>query len=290
LLKESIDHLLTDRNGVYIDCTFGRGGHSREILKRISDVAKLHSFDLDPDALLASKGIHYKNFNFIHDNFRNLENYFDDESISGAIIDCGLSSPQLDSPERGFSFQKKGPLDMRFNNQSGITCADIVNEYEEKEISHILWSYGEENESRRIAKAIVTRRSDKIFRDTLDLSNLIKSTKKNKANKHPATKSFQALRMAVNDEILNLEECLKALKKKISKGGRIIVISFHSLEDKIVKNAFKEKINLYEKQIPIIEEEKNLLFKSFKLIYPTEKEVKMNIRSRSAKMRVIEKL
>ena len=132
MLKESIDHLLTDRNGVYIDCTFGRGGHSREILKRISDVAKLHSFDLDPDALLASKGIHYKNFNFIHDNFRNLENYFDDESISGAIIDCGLSSPQLDSPERGFSFQKKGPLDMRFNNQSGITCADIVNEYEEK--------------------------------------------------------------------------------------------------------------------------------------------------------------
>ena len=250
----------------------------------------MYSFDLDPDAFLASKEIYSKNFNFIHDNFRNLGNYFDDESISGAIIDCGLSSPQLDCPERGFSFQKKGPLDMRFNNQSGITCANIVNEYEEKEISHILWSYGEENESRRIAKAIVRRRSDKIFRDTLDLSNLIKSTKKNKTNKHPATKSFQALRMAVNDEVLNLQECLKTLKKKISKGGRIIVISFHSLEDKIVKNAFKEKINLHEKQIPIIEEQKNLLFKSYKLIYPTEGEVKMNIRSRSAKMRVIEKL
>lgn len=290
MLKESIHHLLTDRNGVYVDCTFGRGGHSREILKRISNVAKLHSFDLDPEAFSASKEIHSKNFNFIHDNFRNLDNYFDDESISGAIIDCGLSTPQLDSPERGFSFQKKGPLDMRFNNQSGITCADIVNEYNEKEISHILWSFGEENESRRIAKAIVARRSKKIFTDTLDLSNLIKSTKKNKVNKNPATKSFQALRIAVNDEILNLAECLKALKKKISKGGRIVVISFHSLEDKIVKNAFKEKINLYEKQIPIIETQKNYLFKSYKLIYPTKEEVKMNIRSRSAKMRVIEKL
>jgi len=256
----------------------------------VSGVAKLHSFDLDPDALSASKEIKSKNFNFIHDNFRNLDNYFDNESISGAIIDCGLSSPQLDSPKRGFSFQKKGPLDMRFNNQSGITCANIVNEYEEKEISHILWSYGEENESRRIAKAIVARRSDKIFSDTLDLSSLIKNTKKIKSKKHPATKSFQALRMAVNDEISNLEECLKALKKKIGKGGRIIVISFHSLEDRIVKNIFKEKIKLHEKQIPIIEEEKNLLFKSYKLIYPSEDEVKMNIRSRSAKMRVIEKL
>ena len=137
----------------------------------------MYSFDLDPDALSASKEIQSKNFNFIHDNFRNLDNYFDNESISGAIIDCGLSSPQLDSPERGFSFQKKGPLDMRFNNQSGATCSDIVNEYKEEEISHILWAYGEEEESRRIAKAIVARRSAKLFNDTLDLSNLIKNTK-----------------------------------------------------------------------------------------------------------------
>jgi len=273
-----------------VDCTFGRGGHSREILKRISDTAKLYSFDLDPDALSASKEIQSKNFNFIHDNFCNLDNYFDNESISGAIIDCGLSSPQLDSPERGFSFQKKGPLDMRFNNQSGATCSDIVNEYKEKEISHILWAYGEEEESRRIAKAIVARRSAKLFNDTLDLSNLIKNTKRIKTKKHAATKSFQAFRMAVNDEMLNLEQCLETLKKKISKGGKIIVISFHSLEDRLVKNAFKKKINLHEKQIPIIEEEKNPLFKTHKLIYPSEDEVKINIRSRSAKMRVIEKL
>ena len=250
----------------------------------------MYSFDLDPDALSASKEIQSKNFNFIHDNFRNLDNYFDNESISGAIIDCGLSSPQLDSPERGFSFQKKGPLDMRFNNQFGITCSDIVNEYKEEEISHILWTYGEEEESRRIAKAIVARRSGKLFNDTLDLSSLIKNTKRIKTKKHAATKSFQAFRIAVNDEMSNLEQCLETLKKKINKGGRIVVISFHSLEDRLVKNAFKKKINLHEKQIPIIEEEKNLLFKSFKLIYPTEKEVKMNIRSRSAKMRVIEKL
>ena len=240
--------------------------------------------------MISSKEIKYGNFNFIHDNFRNLDRYFDNSSISGAIIDCGLSSPQLDSPERGFSFQKKGPLDMRFNNQSGITCSDIVNKYKEKEISHILWAYGEEEESRRIAKAIVERRSDKPFTNTLDLSDLIKKNKKIRTKKHAATKSFQALRIAVNSEVLNLEECLEELKKKIIKGGKIVVISFHSLEDRLVKNAFKEKINIHEKRIPIIEEEKNSTYRTHKLIYPTKDEVKMNIRSRSAKMRVIEKL
>tara|TARA_X000000368_G_scaffold411922_1_gene397502 strand:- start:7584 stop:8306 length:723 start_codon:yes stop_codon:yes gene_type:complete len=240
--------------------------------------------------LSAAKDIKSKNFNFIHDNFRNLDRYFDNSSISGAIIDCGLSSPQLDSPERGFSFQNKGPLDMRFNNQSGITCSDIVNKYKEEEISHILWFYGEEEESRRIAKAIVERRSDKLFTNTLDLSDLIKKNKKIRTKKHAATKSFQALRIAVNDEILNLEECLEELKKKIIKGGKIVVISFHSLEDRLVKNAFKEKVNIHEKRIPIIEEEKKPIFRTHKLIYPSKDEVKMNVRSRSAKMRVIEKL
>tara|TARA_Y100000996_G_scaffold186742_1_gene145953 strand:- start:398 stop:1120 length:723 start_codon:yes stop_codon:yes gene_type:complete len=240
--------------------------------------------------LIASKEIKYGNFNFIHDNFCNLDRYFDNSSISGAIIDCGLSSPQLDSPDRGFSFQKKGPLDMRFNNQSGMTCSDIVNKYKEEEISHILWAYGEEEESRRIAKAIVERRSDKPFTNTLDLSDLIKRIKKIRTKKHAATKSFQALRIAVNNEVINLKECLEELKKKIIKGGKIVVISFHSLEDRLVKNAFKEKINIHEKRIPIIEEEKNLTYRTHKLIYPTKDEVKMNIRSRSAKMRVIEKL
>ena len=228
--------------------------------------------------MIASKEIKYGNFNFIHDNFRNLDRYFDNSSISGAIIDCGLSSPQLDSPDRGFSFQKKGPLDMRFNNQSGMTCSDIVNKYKEEEISHILWAYGEEEESRRIAKAIVERRSDKPFTNTLDLSDLIKRIKKIRTKKHAATKSFQALRIAVNNEVHNLEECLQELKKKIIKGGKIVVISFHSLEDRLVKNAFKEKINIHEKRIPIIEEEKNLIYRTHKLIYHTKDEVKINIR------------
>ena len=240
--------------------------------------------------MIASKEIKYGNFNFIHDNFCNLDRYFDNSSISGAIIDCGLSSPQLDSPDRGFSFQKKGPLDMRFNNQSGMTCSDVVNKYKEEEISHILWTYGEEEESRRIAKAIVERRSDKPFTNTLDLSDLIKRIKKIRTKKHAATKSFQALRIAVNNEVINLKECLEELKKKIIKGGKIVVISFHSLEDRLVKNAFKEKINIHEKRIPIIEEEKNLTYRTHKLIYPTKDEVKINVRSRSAKMRVIEKL
>ncbi len=281
---------MTDKNGLYVDCTYGRGGHSKEILKNLHKKGRLYSFDLDPEAALESTNIKNKNFNFIHDNFSNLENYFDDKSISGAIIDCGLSSPQLDSPNRGFSFKNDGPLDMRFNNQLGITCSEIVNKYSEKEIIDILWKYGEEKESRKIANAIIKRRLSKPFTRTTELSELIKNVKRIKTKKHPATKSFQALRMAVNDEVLNLEKCLNDLKRKIKDGGRIVVISFHSLEDRIVKNAFKERINFHEKHLPIIENKKTLQFKNFKLLYPSKDEVKMNIRSRSAKMRIIEKL
>ena len=281
---------MTDKNGLYVDCTYGRGGHSKEILKNLHKKGRLYSFDLDPEAALESTNIKNKNFNFIHDNFSNLENYFDDKSISGAIIDCGLSSPQLDSPNRGFSFKNDGPLDMRFNNQLGITCSEIVNKYSEKEIIDILWKYGEEKESRKIANAIIKRRLSKPFTRTTELSELIKNVKRIKTKKHPATKSFQALRMAVNDEVLNLEKCLNDLKRKIKDGGRIVVISFHSLEDRIVKNAFKERINFHEKHLPIIENKKTWQFKNFKLLYPSKDEVKMNIRSRSAKMRIIEKL
>tara|TARA_B100000965_G_scaffold352294_1_gene327413 strand:- start:346 stop:885 length:540 start_codon:yes stop_codon:yes gene_type:complete len=179
---------------------------------------------------------------------------------------------------------------MRFNNQSGMTCSEIINEYKEEEISHILRAYGEEEESRRIAKAIVERRSVKLFKNTIDLSDIIKKNKKIKTKKHAATKSFQALRIAVNDEILSLKECLDALKKKIIRGGRIVVISFHSLEDRLVKNAFKAKVNIHEKKIPMIEQEKSHIYRIHKLIYPSEDEVKINTRSRSAKMRIIEKL
>ena len=158
LLDQSIDQLITDPNGIYVDCTFGRGGHSRKILERLSDKGKLIAFDLDNEAMEESKSIKKKNFQFHKTNFSQIENFFEDDSLMGVLIDCGVSSPQLDEPERGFSFQKDGPLDMRFDKNQELTCSDIIENYSEKELSQILWKLGEEEESRRIAKFIVKRR------------------------------------------------------------------------------------------------------------------------------------
>ena len=290
LLEESISSLVTNQNGIYVDGTFGRGGHSKRILERISLKGSLFSYDLDPEAKLEAENINHSNFHFVQDNYRNIHLNFSDNSIDGVLLDCGVSSPQLDNPERGFSFKDNGPLDMRFNPKVGVSCAEIVNTFDEKDISKILWDYGEEKESRRIAKAIVERRSVKGFTETKDLSELICSVKKRKTKKHPATKSFQALRIAVNDEIESLRDCLVKLKTKLKKGGRIVIISFHSLEDRIAKISFKAEISFIEKKIPLIDDEPMKEFKVSKIIYPDEQELSNNIRSRSAKMRVIEKL
>ena len=290
MLEESVSSLITNKDGIYVDGTFGRGGHSRKILERISLKGSLFSYDLDPEAKLESENIDHSNFYFVHDNYRNIHLNFSDNSIDGVLLDCGVSSPQLDNPARGFSFRENGPLDMRFNTGFGPSCAEIINIFDEKEISKILWDYGEEKESRRIARAIVERRSVKQFKETKDLSELICSVKKEKTKKHPATKSFQALRIAVNDEIESLRDCLVNIKTKIKKGGRIVIISFHSLEDRIAKMSFKEEVNLIEKKIPLINNDPPKEFKVSKIIYPDEQELSNNIRSRSAKMRVIEKL
>lgn len=290
LLEESISSLVTNQNGIYVDGTFGRGGHSKRILERISLKGSLFSYDLDPEAKLEAENINHSNFHFVQDNYRNIHLNFSDNSIDGVLLDCGVSSPQLDNPERGFSFKDNGPLDMRFNPKVGVSCAEIVNTFDEKDISKILWDYGEEKESRRIAKAIVERRAVKGFTETKDLSELICSVKKRKTKKHPATKSFQALRIAVNDEIESLRDCLVNLKTKLKKGGRIVIISFHSLEDRIAKISFKEEVSFIEKKIPLIDDEPMKEFKVSKIIYPDKQELSNNIRSRSAKMRVIEKL
>ena len=290
LLEESISSLVTNQNGIYVDGTFGRGGHSKRILERISLKGSLFSYDLDPEAKLEAENINHSNFHFVQDNYRNIHLNFSDNSIDGVLLDCGVSSPQLDNPERGFSFKDNGPLDMRFNPKVGVSCAEIVNTFDEKDISKILWDYGEEKESRRIAKAIVERRAVKGFTETKDLSELICSVKKRKTKKHPATKSFQALRIVVNDEIESLRDCLVNLKTKLKKGGRIVIISFHSLEDRIAKISFKEEVSFIEKKIPLIDDEPMKEFKVSKIIYPDKQELSNNIRSRSAKMRVIEKL
>tara|TARA_B100001057_G_scaffold206594_1_gene207345 strand:+ start:3114 stop:4010 length:897 start_codon:yes stop_codon:yes gene_type:complete len=290
LLDQSIDQLITDPNGIYVDCTFGRGGHSRKILERLSHKGKLIAFDLDNEAMEESKSIKKKNFQFHKTNFSQIGNFFEDDSLMGVLIDCGVSSPQLDEPERGFSFQKDGPLDMRFDKNQELTCSDIIENYSEKELSQILWKLGEEEESRRIAKFIVKRREVKRFESTTDLADVIGLAKRKRTKKHSATKSFQALRMAVNSELENLSNCLEVLKTKLKRSGRLVVISFHSLEDRIAKQTFKTQPNLIEKKIPIFNDIKQEKFTVSKVLFATDDEVSMNPRSRSAKMRLIEKL
>lgn len=290
LLDQSIDQLITDPNGIYVDCTFGRGGHSRRILERLSDKGKLIAFDLDNEAMEESKAIKKKNFKFHKTNFSQIGNFFEDDSLMGVLIDCGVSSPQLDEPVRGFSFQKDGPLDMRFNKDQELTCSDIIENYSEKELSQILWKLGEEEESRRIAKFIVKRREIKRFESTTDLANLIELAKRKRTKKHSATKSFQALRMAVNSELENLSKCLEALKTKLKRSGKLVVISFHSLEDRIAKQTFKTQPNLVEKKIPIFNDIIQEKFTVSKVLLATDDEISLNPRSRSAKMRLIEKL
>ena len=275
---------------MYLDCTFGRGGHTKKILDKLSSKGQLVSFDLDDSAMEAAKNIKHENFRFIKTNFSKIDDFIKDNSLTGVLIDCGVSSPQLDEPQRGFSFQKKGPLDMRFDQKQKLTCKDVIEKFSEKEISTILWKFGEEKESRKIAKSIVKHREKNVINNTLDLAEIIKAAKTIKTKKHPATKSFQALRMAVNSEIENLSVCLEKIKDKLIKSGKLVIISFHSLEDRIAKQTFKPKINFYEKDIPLKHKEVLDEFKISKIIYPSTEEISLNPRARSAKMRIVEKL
>lgn len=275
---------------MYLDCTFGRGGHTKKILDKLSSKGQLVSFDLDDSAMEAAKNIKHENFRFIKTNFSKIDEFIKDNSLTGVLIDCGVSSPQLDEPQRGFSFQKKGPLDMRFNQKQKLTCKDVIEKFSEKEISTILWKFGEEKESRKIAKLIVKQREKNTIENTLDLAKIIKAAKAIKTKKHPATKSFQALRMAVNSEIENLSVCLEKIKDKLIKSGKLVIITFHSLEDRIAKRTFKPKINFHEKDIPLKNKDVPHEFKISKIIYPSPEEISLNPRARSAKMRIIEKL
>ena len=275
---------------MYLDCTFGRGGHTKKILDKLSSKGQLVSFDLDDSAMEAAENIKHENFRFIKTNFSKIDEFIKDNSLTGVLIDCGVSSPQLDEPQRGFSFQKKGPLDMRFDQKQKLTCKDVIEKFSEKEISTILWKFGEEKESRKIAKSIVKHREKNLINNTLDLAEIIKAAKTIKTKKHPATKSFQALRMAVNSEIENLSVCLEKIKDKLIRSGKLVIISFHSLEDRIAKQTFKPKINFYEKDIPLKHKEVLDEFKISKIIYPSTEEISLNPRARSAKMRIVEKL
>ena len=298
LLHESIDNLAINPRDIIIDGTLGGGGHSEEILKRYrDDNLTMIGIDLDQDALTRSKerlqplleSTDTKMY-FIQDSFRNLDKALalaHCDHVDKILLDLGLSSFQLEESGRGFSFKKDEPLIMSFDkegkgNDSKLSVYDIVNSFEEEHIADIIYGYGEESFSRRIARAIVLRREVTPFKTTFDLADTIKESVPvwyRKGKIHPATKTFQALRIAVNDELGALREALSKGFNMLSSEGRMVIISFHSLEDRIVKVFFKE----------LVKEEKAELI-SKKPITPSSLEVKENPRSRSAKLRIIKKL
>jgi len=291
LLEESLDFLLHDLSGTYLDLTFGRGSHSQEILNRISPQGSLHAVDRDPEAVSYGKDkITDSRFSISHSNFSEIDSLFPQQQFDGILLDLGTCSTHLDDPIRGFSFQSDGPLDMRMDTSSGFSAAEWLNSAPEKEISDILYKYGDEKASRKIAKAIVQFRAVRSMETTIELTKTIETVLKRTGKTHPATKSFQAIRIHVNNELHHLKIALSKLHNVLKVGGVIVIISFHSLEDRIVKNFFKPEIDELPKDIPINTSVKETYRCIKKKIKPSTNEIKMNPRSRSAVMRIFSKL
>lgn len=291
LLDESIEGLDLKPGGVYVDVTFGGGGHSREILSRLAPDAHLYSFDQDADAE-QNIGEPDDRFTFVRSNFRYLKNwmrYYGVEHIDGLLADLGVSSHHFDDAERGFSFRFEAPLDMRMNKRAGQTAADIVNTYDESKLADIFYIYGEMKNSRRIAAAVVKARQDKEIKTTSDFLAAVEPLFRREREKKDMAKLFQALRIEVNHEMDALKEMLASATELLVPGGRLSVITYHSLEDRIVKN-FMKAGNAEGKVDQDFFGRINTPYKAVgKLIIPTDEEQERNPRSRSAKLRVAEK-
>lgn len=292
LLKESVDGLDINPDGVYVDVTFGGGGHSREILSRLGDNGHLFSFDQDADA--ENNIVDDPRFTFVHSNFRWLSNwmrYYDIEHINGLLADLGVSSHHFDDAERGFSFRYDAPLDMRMNREGGKTAADIVNDDTEEHLADIFYLYGELRRSRQIAAAIVKARQRKPILTTQDFLQVVDPLFRREKEKKDMARLFQALRIEVNHEMQALSEMLTSATRLLAKGGRLSVITYHSLEDRMVKNIMKSgNVNGKVEEDPVYGRKAspyNLV--NNKVIVPSDEEVERNPRSRSAKLRIAEK-
>ena len=302
LLNECIDNLNIKEDGIYVDGTLGGGGHSLEILKKLSKDGLLIGIDQDEDALKAAKNRlqNFDNVKYVHSNFYNVEsvlNNLEIEKIDGILMDLGVSSYQLDTCERGFSYMQDAALDMRMNRENPLSAYNVVNEYEEEELFRIIKDYGEEKFAKRIARFIVENREKKPIETTLELVEIIKAAIPAKARRegpHPAKRTFQAIRIEVNSELSILNKTIEDAVNKLNKGGRVAIITFHSLEDRIVKLKFKELATscTCPKEFPICVcgGKAKVKIISRKAIEPSKEEVLENPRSRSAKLRVIEKL
>ena len=302
LLNECLEGLNIKENGIYVDGTLGGAGHSSEILKRLSNEGRLIGIDQDTDALKAAKERlkNYSNVTFVHSNFSSIENVLNNlniDGVDGILMDLGVSSYQLDEGERGFSYMKDAPLDMRMNRDNDFSAYNVINEYSEEDLYRIIRDYGEEKFARRIASFIVENRQEKNIKTTLELVEIIKSAIPAKARRegpHPAKRTFQAIRIEVNSELSILNKTIEDGVGKLNKGGRMAIITFHSLEDRIVKNKFRDLAVSCRcpKEFPVCVcgEKAKVKVISRKAIEPTKEEVDINPRSRSAKLRVIEKL
>ncbi len=301
LLEESIAGLQIKEDGIYVDATLGYGGHSSAILRRLKR-GFLFAFDQDSDAILVS---HEKleplgsNYKLIHSNFSNMVSELEAnnvEGVDGIIFDLGVSSPQIDETARGFSFMKDAKLDMRMNQNQKFSAYELINQYSEKDLFKVFIKYGEEKFSKQIAKKIIEIRKQKTIETTLELVEIIKSSVPYKyfVTKHPERRVFQAIRIEVNKELEVLENTLPEALKLLNSGGRLVVITFHSLEDRIVKNIFKEYTEIPEliKGDPNISKEYLPNFKLItkKPILPTKEELDKNSRSASSKLRIIERI
>ncbi|NIF07782.1 16S rRNA (cytosine(1402)-N(4))-methyltransferase RsmH [Chryseobacterium sp. Tr-659] len=286
LLKQSVDDLVTNPDGIYVDCTFGGGGHSREILSRLSDKGRLFSFDQDLDAL--KNTIDDPRFTLVNQNFRFLENsllMYGVSQVDGVLADLGVSSHQFDEADRGFSTRSNAPLDMRMNVMQNLDAKRVINEYEEEELADLFYHYGELREARKLAREIVHHRKTKSIETTEDLKKLFSYIPPHKVNKFYA-QLFQAIRIEVNQELEVLKEMLVQAYNVLKPEGRLVVISYHSLEDRLVKRFLKNGMFEGEPERDIYGNYKKAfeLIKS-KAIIPDDQEIEENSRARSAKMR-----
>lgn len=298
LLTEAVDALITRQDGVYFDGTFGRGGHSKAVLDRLSESGRLIAIDKDPEAVAVGEALQIADprFVMVSGSFADVNEVkaCAGGAVDGVLLDLGVSSPQLNEATRGFSFLNDGPLDMRMNPQSGLSAAEWLASAEEFEIADVLKVYGEERFSKRIAAAIVAERSITTIDTTAHLARLVSEANPRwEKDKHPATRAFQAIRIKINNELGDLERLLVQVLDLINVGGRLVVISFHSLEDRIVKRFIRQlaKGDVLPKGLPVRDETLNKRMKLIgKPVRVSSQELQANPRSRSAIMRVAEKI
>lgn len=299
LLHEAVAALITDPTGLYVDGTFGRGGHSRAILERLSPEGRLLVIDKDPEAIAVAKALQQEDSRVLvaHGSFAEMDHWVRElgqtNAVHGVLLDLGVSSPQLDDAARGFSFSKDGPLDMRMDPTKGRSAAEWLATASEEEIARVLYEYGEEKFSRRMARAIVAARTHTEIVSTLQLAEIVKQANPAwEKHKHPATRAFQGIRIFINDELGDLRRALQVARDLLVVGGRLVVISFHSLEDRMVKEFMRKEARGgdFPRGLPLTQAQLKPALRVLGKRKSDEREVQDNVRARSAVLRVAEKI